>query len=719
MSGRKQHYIPQCLLRGFEAERSGKHVQVFVFRPGRQHYLSSTEGVAAERDFYSGLSADERKTLDDRITDYEQRLSPLLKQLRSSPPGEPLDSFLAAEVVAHLTIRGAFLRDVFGLGLQEMIAGASAFFSNEESVRSWVGIDCQEPTQVLGEEIDKAIETLRPLLPVELPTALMRRLLVVHYREAFSSLHSQQSPQLAALLGDLAEMAPSLIRGSHSKALDENLVPNSHVEALAGLHWTIVSVLDNSLILPDCLVLSISEHQENLYEPYLLRSNEKLEQVLLPLSSNCLLVGRLDFSIPVTIDRFNQYAAACSFDFFVSSKATEKIAAFATQIGDHPRASILSVVRETVETFGGAPAESQNDFVEAISTNFPVSGGGIGNAGDAIELGGYTVTFRDCANQETAERIAAVVGAVFNALGRVIPLSRVESITFAEDYSGALQSIDRGFEATAPLLPTDEDYGVGVAMAPIVLRDGKIRCCIVMRSWLGHALLQQDGEDALNVGLHTLGTMLARVAFVDLLDTALPGVLLKPMQDGWNALLFEHIDGVCSTYFSARIAADLFPGASDAYCNVFLAVLECAKTAIPKARLAYRLHGDLDAFLRVAVRAIGQVLVHAAALIGHYDRLDLPVLDGDTRITVALEGLGLGLWVGVYQRDLDAFFNRRGRWCSLDEFTALSVHVERLLWQFGVFPWRTEDGGIRIEIPIANDLPALTELHSAIQQSQN
>lgn len=134
MSGRKQHYIPQCLLRGFEAKRSGKHVQVIVFRPGRQPYLSSTEGVAAERDFYSGLSADDRKTLDDRITDYEQRLSPLLRRLRSSAPGELVDSFFAAEVVAHLTIRGAFLRDLFGLGLREMISETSALFSNEETV---------------------------------------------------------------------------------------------------------------------------------------------------------------------------------------------------------------------------------------------------------------------------------------------------------------------------------------------------------------------------------------------------------------------------------------------------------------------------------------------------------------------------------------------------------------------------------------------------------
>lgn len=718
MSGRKQHYIPQCLLRGFEARRNGKHAQVFVFRSECQPYLSSTEGVAAERDFYSGLSAGDRTTLDDRITDYEYRLTPRISQLRCSIPGEPVNSLLAAEVVVHLTVRAAFLRHIFELGLQEMISGASALFSDEESLRSLMGIDRPEPAPVLGDAIDEAVETLRPLLPVALPETLLRRLLLFHLREGFGSFHSQQIPELAVILAKLSEMAPSLIRGSHAKVLDENLVPDGRIEALAGLHWTVLNVPDNDLILPDCVAISIGEHQKSLYESYLLNSNEELEQVFLPLSSSCLLLGRRDFDVPVTIDQVNRAAAACSFDFFVSSKNTDEISTLAALIGHHPRANILHLVREAVGAHG-MPAELRCDTVDTLPTNLPASGQETGNVANNLAPARYTVSFVDCANQETAERIAAVVSIVFNALAQIVPLNRVESITFAQDYAGALGSINRGFEAKGNLLPTEEDYGIGVAMAPIVLRDGKIRCCIVMRSWLAHSLLQQDDENSLQIGLHMLGSMLARVAFVELMDTALPGILLKPMQDNWNALLFEHIDGGCSAYFSARITADLFPGAGDAYREVLVAVLERAKVDIPKARLAYRLHGDLDAFLQVATRAIGRVLIHTAALIGHNDGLDLPVLDRDTPVTDALESSGLSLWVDVYQRDLNALFNRRGRWCSVYEFTALSVHMERLLWQFGVFPGRTETGGIRVDIPLTTDLPALAELHSTTQQSQD
>ena len=50
MAGRKQHFIPQALQRGFGVAK-GKKTQVYVFKKGQEPYHSSTEGVAAQRDF--------------------------------------------------------------------------------------------------------------------------------------------------------------------------------------------------------------------------------------------------------------------------------------------------------------------------------------------------------------------------------------------------------------------------------------------------------------------------------------------------------------------------------------------------------------------------------------------------------------------------------------------------------------------------------------------
>jgi hypothetical protein len=64
MSGRKQHHIPQSVLRAFETPSKGKKTQVWIFSK-RNQFKAPTDDVAAERHFYSELSTDGTKTLDD------------------------------------------------------------------------------------------------------------------------------------------------------------------------------------------------------------------------------------------------------------------------------------------------------------------------------------------------------------------------------------------------------------------------------------------------------------------------------------------------------------------------------------------------------------------------------------------------------------------------------------------------------------------------------
>lgn len=68
VSGRKQHFIPQALQRGFTREIRGTY-RVWVHHRERGVYESNVADVAASRDFYSepALEAGPR-TLDDRIT---------------------------------------------------------------------------------------------------------------------------------------------------------------------------------------------------------------------------------------------------------------------------------------------------------------------------------------------------------------------------------------------------------------------------------------------------------------------------------------------------------------------------------------------------------------------------------------------------------------------------------------------------------------------------
>jgi len=707
MSGRKQHYIPQALLRGFKATQSGKHTQVYVCRADRSPYLSSTEGVAAQRNFYSELSQNGQRTLDDRITDYERRLTSLLTQLRATSAGSKVDSSVAAELVSHLAMRGAFLRQTFELGLQETIASASTLFMDTASARSRLGIDQREPAPELSKAVDNAVQELGPRIPFELPKPLLRHILCTWMREGFDAIHAEHiAPQLTTALDQLTKALPTMIRSGHVKALESSLVQEPRAKLLADLNWMVLAVPEANLVLPDCVVMSSGHNIEIACVPYLIDGDEAWENIWLPLDASHVLVGSRSKNSPIAIaiDQINRCAAECSLEFFVSPQINDDTVTLASHIGQRSRSSIMALVRGAVEAFDVDATNELLSSDQAVTelhtteTQGPPAPSNLMHPYSVISSG---------TDQTKAEAIARVVGMVVDACAPYLPLSKLESIIFPQDYPAALRNLDRGFETRTPLEGTETESKIGIAMAPLVIRDGEVRSCIVMRAWLGEALLKPEDDGTFQFVLHTLSSMLARVALADFIDTSLPGVLLQPMADTWNAMLFEHIYAAISNYFSARIAAELFPQANNGHRELFLAALESANENIPKERLAYRQHANLDAFLDVAIRSLGDVLIHSASLLGHHDGMGRDGLDEDEHLLSALRATGLEQWIRIYRQDLVIVFGRRGQWTSIEEFTVLVGHLERLMWQFMIFPWRTDTGAVQVEIPLFVDLPAL------------
>lgn len=89
--------------------------------------------------------------------------------------------------------------------------------------------------------------------------------------------------------------------------------------------------------------------------------------------------------------------------------------------------------------------------------------------------------------------------------------------------------------------------------------------------------------------------------------------------------------------------------------------------------------------------------------------MDNELLESDG-VAIALQQYGLRAWLDIFQRDLNGVYVRRGEWMSVSEFVSLSRHVERLMWQLGAIPWETEEGQLKIDIPLASDQLALEKL---------
>jgi hypothetical protein len=703
-------------LRGFETPSNGKTKSVWVFKKEQPAYSSSTQDVAAERYFYSELSTDGSPTLDDQITDYENELVRLLILLRETPVNSAVDATIAAELITHLTIRGAHLRDVFALGVKELSTGIANIFTNEDQMRALLGIDADAPTPMLREEIKKVLSEKADILTqTGLPEPIVRQMAFTLVKENFHHFYANQSPELMSILNEIACNAGSVARRGHAKALTSSLKPESRVAALSHFSWTIRLVPEGGLILPDCVAVVI-QSDSNAPEPYMMGSADKIDVVLCPICANRLLIGhRANATLP-DVQGFNEAAAACSHTFFVSATRTPELEKLAERIGERSTVTVLDAVTSAVNEFMSKSSVVEHQSQSPLqSTEGPVSSEmviamekhHICEASDA-QISSYPVKFHDCADQETAQRIAAAVHVVVSEMSRSIPLGRLDCITFAGDYAGALRDLERGFSASKPLVPTEEDWGVGVAMAPLVMRDGIAKVSIVMRAWLGHALISED-HAAQTKAIHTLANQLAHVACVDQICRTVPEMLLSRVEDGWEARLYVHMHEAWTAYFASRISARFDPEIGGGYCDILLTALERVKETIPRERLAYRRHGDLEQFLESAILPIGMVVTYAGMLLGHCDGLGQSVYDDRGSLTQVLEKIGLRAWVDAFRRDLAGLFERRDEWESVQEFLALNRHIERVLWQFGVVPWRNDQGEVRVEIPLGTDIAQLLE----------
>jgi Protein of unknown function (DUF4238) len=695
VSGRKQHHIPQMVLRGFATPGNGKNEQVWVFTKAKT-YPSSTKGVGAERHFYSELSSNGTQTLDDLITGYEKRLGSLLATLRAASPGQQVDATVAAEVVAHLSIRNAHIRKSFGAGMQLLVDEASNLFTNEDNLRAMLGVTGRQFPEKIAAMVREEMTKDTRFAQTGLPRPVLEKIAFMTMKENFSRAMSDTVPLMQAALQLMAKDAPKMSRQGHNEALSKGVSADKRAEQLSGLTWS-VQEYSPELILPDCVALGIESDNQPL--PLILADPRQLTSALMPLAPDRMLVGLSRGSDMPDLARFNGTAAACSHSFFISHRKGDDLTELVSAIGTRSDETIQAAI-------GAAFEEFKTDRQLILPSECPVSDGATAEPSPTEETSpqklDYPVSFHGIADRETAERIAGLLNHLVYELRSYMALDRLDGFTFAEDYDGALEKLDRGFTSATPLKASTPECGESVAMTPKVMRDGILKGHVVARLWIALALISED-EISQRLALHLIVQQLAHVACTQLFDEALPGARLD---DPYDAFLYPYIAEAWSGYIGARTSAVFDPSFGASYRELAMSALSAARENIPQARLEYRYHGDMDRLLSAVLPRIEAVLQTTAQLLGHYDGLGEATYFGEL-LAKNYEEAGLRLWIELFQSDLELVWNRRGQWASLDEFLSLNQHVERLLWQFGLFPSKADDGQIHVDVPSATDAAQL------------
>jgi len=701
VSGRKQHHIPQFFLKAFEASGAGRKKQVWVFFKDKK-FKSSTEGVAAERSFYSEILNDGTKTLDDVITEYEKTAAAQTTRLRSFSVGDVVDPKTAAEAIAHLTIRNAHLRRSLVGGARQLAEGAADLFCNESNLRLMLGVDARAFPEAIARAVDEHLASDPRYAATGLPRDLLLKIGFMVMKENFNRFVANTLPHMKMALAHFADSAPEHLRTGHNKALSQGMAPDARVAALRALHWTIQASPGSGAILPDCVALGIED--EGVPQPLIMVDLEKLTRVIMPLTPDRLLIGsRYSTSVDGLAD-FNKHAAACSHDFFICNSDDGLNDDLMKSIGTRAQETINQAITLTFDEFKKKravvkdAAQEVNRQTEAPRPDDPQF------EPPVLAPLEFEMRFRGVANDETAMRIASVLRGIVHELRPMMALDRLDGFTFAEDYEAELFGLVRGFDAPPPI-STKEDYGVGVAMSPIIVRDGVVKSRIVARLWIGLGLISEN-EEHQKASLHLIINQLAHVSCVQLLDEALPGFYFSPIKDSLDAFLYPRIAEAWTGYCGSRASAIFDPGSETAYLELVMSALRRAQESIPAARLAYRFDGDLNKLLGVALPAVTALLKHVGNLLGHCDGLRHSPFE-NKQFETALEIAGLRSWIEFFRADLAFIWDRRGEWRSIDEFLLLNRHVERLLWQFGLFPRKSPDGKIWVHVPLSTDVVQL------------
>ena len=698
-SGPNQHYIPKFVLRPFGVPP--KRHQIWYFERERDPEKRAIKRTGARDHFYSEPSTDGHPTLDDRISDIESKLALDLQTVRSQTIGDSVDAQAVAAIIAHLAPRTAHIRDSVKHALVQMLDRALDVFTDPTNLQALAGLDCRLPNDQFRENVLRDFISRPEVAALGFPAHVLERIAFYYAKENCPQLLENALPEFRPIFDALASKAGELVRDGHNRALSQTVRSNPRENFLATLNWSVERAPRPGAILPDCVAITLDK--DNVAAPFMFSGQDDICAVIMAVSPDKLLVGRKkEWELPQHFN-YNIDAARASYGFFLSSYSNAETDRLRPMIGACPTSIIEESIEDGLSNILPQPSSQTEGNEPGLSESASAT---VSVEPSSCEFQ-YEATFVDSGEREAIRGINDSFQRIVSALSPVLPLRRLEGITFANDYPQALKDVDRGFDNAPPLETVSPEIGVGVARVVTVLRSGEVKGRIVMSSDIGNALTSND-KTQLGLAVHVVVKELALVAMIEIVDRALPGVWLQPTEGEFDGWLYAHADAALQGYVASYFAAGFGDQQElvESKRQLLAGGVNRMRCIVVKERLAYRYHGDVDVLLAVAFPAVRQVLTLAADLLGHCSSAKIQPFHAGDELEEALEQAGLANWLDVYWADLERFRGRLGQWESFGEFLAFNVHVERLLWQLGIVPWESSKG-IRVEIPIGTDAAAL------------
>ncbi|WP_456385579.1 hypothetical protein [Profundibacter sp.] len=291
------------------------------------------------------------------------------------------------------------------------------------------------------------------------------------------------------------------------------------------------------------------------------------------------------------------------------------------------------------------------------------------------------------------------IHSVMSVLSTSIDLSDLDGVTVSFDYNQSLLDLDRGYESTHKLQATI-DVAIGVAMAPRVIREGKLKSHLVLNAEWVLGIIEESGEetDHFSTSLHLLAHECAHVEVTKVFETSFPNRLLRHTYDNiLDSLRWQTILAAWDEYAVCRIVAKIGYDPTQDYLETLRPVLSKTRSQCMEEIKRYRTSGDGEKAVIAVYGAMGNLLKYSSYFLGSLRGAGHNL----NEFHDFQEQLNNSWFCPFFERlvsNLDDLYLEYGEWNGFGQFEQLGDIIESMAEEVGVFAERGSNQDIHFSI---------------------
>lgn len=284
MAGRRQHFIPRMLLRGFADAKE----QVRVTHRVRGSFLASIGNVALERDFFGPPGSG---TVDEVVSSEENKIKAILETVRSARGA--VDSESAATLVSHMTSRVRSIRTYMEETGKVALAEIDRRLQDEALMREAILREIRKAPSSVSKELDETLErqygktALKQFKRTPAYKQMLNAAMAQLEASIMSSSFSEITDRFRGMLATLGDSMGATVFRAHGKVLLAGPTPTARVKTLSAFSYETAE--RDGIVLSDSIAWCVRKG-DHLAPIFTLEDD--IDNIYMPVSSSIVLVGR-------------------------------------------------------------------------------------------------------------------------------------------------------------------------------------------------------------------------------------------------------------------------------------------------------------------------------------------------------------------------------------------------------------------------------------------